>query len=416
MEGTECNYPDCQIKDFLPFTCDLCGHVYCLDHRSRYAHNCHSQTASPSYSKKRSQRTEGESVKALFDGVERRFDSDTSGSNRLHYNIRTTHVDRDSQSDNTRDKIDRLDRVSDSQSGKQKSIADKTKQILFKNRATGNDSIAPEDRFFFEAAFAVSAKNKYVFFSKHTTLGEALHYIAQAYPQLAFGTAVRPGDMGLECHVASRRDIDWIDRNLPLPQCLDEFSCVNLSPISTSKISEAQSAIQVRDAERSEKVDSDTVDISTTVSPSPPEFSVGDRIVHVSSSGVYTEGVVVAVHRDDVELYYTVRLDGARERQTDASHLRHLSSVANEITSTPTDSVDTFPLRVSYKGKNYSLKTVPTTATVLALKSLIAKELRIGSTKLKLIYKGKVLKNNDVCLRGSELNILDNGVVMVIGQ
>ena len=38
--GTHCEHPDCSLLDFLPFTCDACGHVYCLDHRSYKAHSC----------------------------------------------------------------------------------------------------------------------------------------------------------------------------------------------------------------------------------------------------------------------------------------------------------------------------------------------------------------------------------------
>ncbi len=38
--GSHCQHPECSLLDFLPFTCDACGHVYCLDHRSYQSHNC----------------------------------------------------------------------------------------------------------------------------------------------------------------------------------------------------------------------------------------------------------------------------------------------------------------------------------------------------------------------------------------
>lgn len=38
--GSHCQHPDCSLLDFLPFTCDACGDVYCLDHRSYKAHSC----------------------------------------------------------------------------------------------------------------------------------------------------------------------------------------------------------------------------------------------------------------------------------------------------------------------------------------------------------------------------------------
>ena len=38
--GKHCEAAHCHQLDFLPFTCDACGQVYCLDHRSYMAHNC----------------------------------------------------------------------------------------------------------------------------------------------------------------------------------------------------------------------------------------------------------------------------------------------------------------------------------------------------------------------------------------
>ena len=37
--GSHCEHPDCSLLDFLPFHCDACGHVYCLDHRTYEAHS-----------------------------------------------------------------------------------------------------------------------------------------------------------------------------------------------------------------------------------------------------------------------------------------------------------------------------------------------------------------------------------------
>lgn len=38
--GQHCSVPDCQQIDFLPFTCDCCTNVFCLDHRTYTAHKC----------------------------------------------------------------------------------------------------------------------------------------------------------------------------------------------------------------------------------------------------------------------------------------------------------------------------------------------------------------------------------------
>lgn len=38
--GAHCFFRGCHQQDFLPFTCDCCDHVYCLDHRSYETHSC----------------------------------------------------------------------------------------------------------------------------------------------------------------------------------------------------------------------------------------------------------------------------------------------------------------------------------------------------------------------------------------
>lgn len=38
--GRHCQHHHCNLLDFLPFTCDGCHHVFCLEHRSYKSHNC----------------------------------------------------------------------------------------------------------------------------------------------------------------------------------------------------------------------------------------------------------------------------------------------------------------------------------------------------------------------------------------
>ena len=38
--GQQCSLPDCQQNDFLPFRCDACEKVFCLEHRTCKAHTC----------------------------------------------------------------------------------------------------------------------------------------------------------------------------------------------------------------------------------------------------------------------------------------------------------------------------------------------------------------------------------------
>lgn len=38
--SSRCAYPLCSLIDFLPFECDCCGQIYCLEHRTYRAHEC----------------------------------------------------------------------------------------------------------------------------------------------------------------------------------------------------------------------------------------------------------------------------------------------------------------------------------------------------------------------------------------
>ncbi|XP_051141468.1 zinc finger AN1 domain-containing stress-associated protein 12 [Andrographis paniculata] len=38
--GSHCQHLDCRQLDFLPFTCNACRKVFCLEHRSYKAHEC----------------------------------------------------------------------------------------------------------------------------------------------------------------------------------------------------------------------------------------------------------------------------------------------------------------------------------------------------------------------------------------
>ncbi|XP_060055524.1 AN1-type zinc finger protein 1 isoform X3 [Erinaceus europaeus] len=38
--GQHCQVERCRRKDFLPFICDGCSGIFCLEHRSRDSHNC----------------------------------------------------------------------------------------------------------------------------------------------------------------------------------------------------------------------------------------------------------------------------------------------------------------------------------------------------------------------------------------
>lgn len=38
--GTHCQFSDCRQLDFLPFQCDACRQIFCVEHRSYKSHDC----------------------------------------------------------------------------------------------------------------------------------------------------------------------------------------------------------------------------------------------------------------------------------------------------------------------------------------------------------------------------------------
>uniref|UniRef100_A0A8C5NYD2 Zinc finger, AN1-type domain 1 n=1 Tax=Jaculus jaculus TaxID=51337 RepID=A0A8C5NYD2_JACJA len=43
--GQHCQVPHCRQRDFLPFVCDGCSGIFCLEHRSKDSHDCPEVTA-----------------------------------------------------------------------------------------------------------------------------------------------------------------------------------------------------------------------------------------------------------------------------------------------------------------------------------------------------------------------------------
>lgn len=433
MEGSACSFTGCRTRDFLPFVCDLCKKTFCIEHRSRFAHNCHSSNAARS----RPSPTSYSKTSDIFAGVESRFDNNPQGSTRTHLGVKSSAVPAaDTRTVASSKKISKLDSIAQSaQNSKDKNIAGKTKQILFKKRAEGNDSIAPEDRFYVEALFDLTRESRYLYFSVHATIGEVLRDIARSHTILSFGQPVTPEGSSLaffsdDPSVAALTQWQQWDRNVPLSQTVPAFSSLHIISVPTSEVLEAQS----HHHSSARHPSSETKEGEGSVpAPSPAtarEYVKGDRIVHTSSNGVRSHGTIVAVHRDDIELYYTVRLrsdDGeVRERQTDAGHLTPDAAIIPSAQAPSAQTRDqgkcadhaagTCSIKVSFRGKTQLVNGVLRSGTVASLKGAIAAQLGMGESKQKLIYKGRVLRNDALKLGQGELRNIESGVVMLMTE
>lgn len=332
MEGTRCCQPGCSIHDFLPFECPKCEKFYCLDHRSRFTHDC---KAAIEPEAKSGEESTGFSVKGLFQSITDRFSS--SSSPVVTHSQHAVHSSKPSVSTTDKEKfqstLQRLDNSSNSTSNdKTKRISSKTREMLIKSRATGNDSCVSEDRVFFMLHFeplppsAVSASRspplkeeglqqeegevarlaeesiasikasvdsvRYLFFSRHVTLAELLYQVKQQYPDLILfiarklGVAADVADVGLSIQTRDTPDWEyWTSadvRNLPLHQLFTNFEEVWLKILPLSQVLTLQQNPALRKAD---------VKASAATSPSPStstatstaaevkrEYRKGDRV------------------------------------------------------------------------------------------------------------------------------------------
>lgn len=114
---------------------------------------------------------------------------------------------------------------------------------------------------------------------------------------------------------------------------------------------------------------------------------------------------VIGRHHDDFpNIYYTITvLSSNRERQTDSSRLKPITSVSptaeapTPTAATDTDvlSTDNFSIQAVYAGSTMSVEGVNKNQTIAQLKILIQRQFKCVPP-MKLIYRGRILKDTDL--------------------
>lgn len=342
-------------------------------------------------------------VSDLFHMVEHRFDNEPTYQPKEHYPIQSSIIPEDHLTSKTLQKIQKLDSMTttsslQSASSKNRNIANKTKQILMKNRAIGNDQIAPEDRFYLELQFLSSGQTKIFYFSKNQTVGEVLEIFSSLHPLLAYKSPSRPSDLSLAfvsppndqnptSFISSLTPDDLqtllmsCNRNHLLSRQFEEFSSLFLISVPLDDVIRAQSRLQ---EVSNSLMDSGAVlglqepmlphpppEICTPIN-SPHEYAVGDSIRYISSSLTSASddetwwGCILAVHRDDVFPYYTIRIINStgtiKEKQTDSNSL----SLSYTNPSFSGNITDYFPVKLSFQGRTYRHPYIPANGTVLS--------------------------------------------------
>jgi hypothetical protein len=464
MEGRRCSHSDCQTSDFLPFLCEYCHQEYCLEHRSRFIHNC-IDCGDQQQSNNTSATGSSQSVRQIFSDVEHRFDNEPKYDTSDHFNIKSSQREVDEYTAGTAFKIEKLDSTIDStNSTKNRNIANKTKQILFKNRASGNEGIAPEDRFYLECHFLLTEEKRFLYFTKYQTVGEMIELLSSHYPLLAYNLTTRPTDLSLAVLTSPETPLPSTDeallplllscnRNNLLSKQFEEFSTLYLLPVSLRTVLEAQNTLQSQQQEPSlsslsalspppsdnHKQDITSNDLSATLPHLPlHEYISGDSILYArtpspdqeqASSSEPWWGSIIAVHRDDTVPYYTIRImepgtGKIKEKQTDGKYLYLSSSLSTtfpSLASVTTSPDQLFTIKFSYQGQIYLNSSIPRSGTVLSLKQSILQmsgltEKGLNIFNLKLISKGKILKKNEWKLRGKELSLVDGGTIMIMKE
>jgi predicted nucleic acid binding AN1-type Zn finger protein len=488
--GAVCAEAGCGIHDFLPFPCPSCEQTYCLTHRSRFVHHCLSSatTAATSTSSSSSGGSNnGNSVKEMFAAVEHRFDSDNIGTNKSHFNVASTQAPASSTANVSTAKqetISRLDHISSSTSSdKNRRIADKTKQILLARTAKGDENIPSDLRFYMRirvqkppsaATTAAVSDNveeheeETIFVSSYSTLGDVLRILANTYPRLLFGTAVRADTQSLGLFTPDSPDWKSWDRNANIAALLRPFEVVFVCPVTVSEAVAAQSELmnaraqqaqansQKEELDRTVSVATEAMDVvgdgttipsdsdtniqvetqptpNSTPAPARRQLARGEVCLYTNGAGEQELATVVCAHLDDFpNVYYTIKIASQdnRERQTDASRLKPLPEdiqPASKATTSPvttqappasppqpaTPPIDGFTINIAVGGDTFPLHHVTPATKILDIKLRIAAskqtKANIPPTQQKLIFKGKVLTDKQSlkdCNIGANAKIL----------
>lgn len=345
MDGTKCDHENCNVHDFLPFKCDKCDGSFCLSHRSWSEHSCRGLLEETNRNNKDITENESgniwtQSYQTIVGSIFGRHDGTDSSKPKEHFPIASSKLPLDETTEKAEVKMSRLDSISKSSSStKERNISIKTKQMLMKSKAIGNENICIDDRFYINIHFITTDKKIPMYFSKTSIVGEVLEYIAKQATLLAFGCPSRPVNLSLCFQHSTKSWSEW-DRKLRLDESVVDCDDVEVIIISTGEVMKQQAEY---DVSRQAKTDTSkesasaaeplaessngaqAADVSPlarfTLDPNIV-YKKGDAVTYVSSAGETASAVVMGVHLDDVPTYYTIKVEETgRERQTDASRL-----------------------------------------------------------------------------------------------
>lgn len=404
MEGTACQQPQCNVCDFLPHHCQLCEKDFCSSHRSRFLHDCLPSIVKP-YAAVESSICPGGagSVKQMFRDVATRHDGTPNHAAKQHFHVTSSAVP-------THAKDTRLAHLeamaaNEKASSKQRNIANRTKAMLMKSKAVGPAAIPPEDRFYLALQFAVTGETRYFYFTHTSTIGEMVESICRTNALVAFGVPHPPAGVTL---VTETPDSLWtfFDRNGRLGDCFESCETVRVSVLPINQVVENQAMLQSLKVEPVEAARHDPEPLYTLNAV----YVKQERVIYLKSTEDPTKAiefpaVILAVHREDVELYYTVEMfvDGERrEKQTDGHHLRKVPDgmpiePTRVETALPEASKPSggFSVRIALGNKTTEVHGLYPDTPVADLEAKIRHWGRVdAASKMKIICRGKTVPSS----------------------
>jgi hypothetical protein len=335
------------------------------------------------------------------------------------------------------------DTSTNSASEKNRRISNQTRQMLIKSKAKGNDNCVPENRMYFVVHFesdvagkagdmVQSETVKYLFVSKHATLGEFLFNLKSQFADLILylhGKSFRSlDDIGLGVQTRDTQDWGLWNRNLPLESVFSDLEEVWIVCVPMDEVILRQKEEERRHAER-------VVKSRVFAKLAPVWYYRGAVSLLVDEAEARGAGVeliaakILAVHHDDFpNIYYTIEYfnaDGRGEKQTDGTHLlpraeqpaddkspakstgaedsssnRRAQELQAALLAIPGDRLS---LKFSHRNAEIAALELSGQATVGQVRELAALWTGIPAREVKLICRGMVLKDDKLSLQKAKV-------------
>lgn len=405
MSGkNDVSYAECYIcksQEFLPINCRDCSHDYCQGHYK--THQCLNSKLPSTTATSSSTISSATKVKDLFDNVTKRFDNDDETNSRNHYNVKTCVDNKNDINSKTNNVLEKLEKVS----GKEASLANTTRNIIFrKNAKQGGTNINDEDKLYIVVRYD---NIDYCFYFKSTsTVGEALNYLCNHYPDIFFKQPVRPNDSCLRAYQMIDDNDDStsqiLDRKM-LMSSLKSMSRIKCEAITTQDALNDQISEEVQSNQQKKMKIEEKQQVA--------EYSKGQFLIY-RKNDIEECVEIIGVHKDDFpNIYYTIKFDNGNEKQTVPENLTLFQDHKQNVQQSDSiDGIDCFTVNIIH-GKNNYLVKIKDSMMISDVKNLMFNLTGVPSRNQKVIYKGKVLANDMLC---GNAGIIANSKIQLMGS